>query len=519
MAINLRELQIHVEKNHVKKKYGCQCCKFETDSQENQAIHNQVEHQNLRVDIEKKGQIEIFCDQCEYKCRLNIQLKKHKKNNHNIELKYSCSECSYSSDYLVHMWSHGESTHPEHMKNFTPRPKDMVLSLVAEQNMDIIEDIESLKKVTKNSLDAFADKMQECFEAVAKDISYTFKASQVQLKDMADKIDENFKSFDQELQIRKDNDDKTEDSVKENVDKDYRDKKEKLENHINKVNKDEQNELIKTKNLLWVGNSISKALDKNKVEKDLDVKFSFRKAYCVTDEKDAKYPELNFRDVVPDAVEKNSPDVVVLQTGSIEITNFKTNAAMMDANRDINEYKKEWFEKVKKSSEALFEIAEKVTEKNPKIKVIIMKCLPRFDRTSADLLKIKAQLSEFGNSIYQQLWYKKGYPTNIHVAAFELGCTSRSHLKNLIYGNPDNPRYDGVHLCGEGGTRHLTYRAIQAIKSIVNTNKASQHRRPRYARLRDHVGVQYRLPSNQISKPPVFSQSQLKKHSVQPITQ
>ena len=232
-----------------------------------------------------------------------------------------------------------------------------------------------------------------------------------------------------------------------------------------------QNDNNLQKKLLWVGNSISKALDKNKFEKELSVKLSTATAYCVNYENEAKYPDINFMDVVPKAVEKSSPDVVVLQAGSIEITDLKTNAAMMDTSKAIEEYRKEWFEKIQKSSEELFEDAEKVTKNNPNIKVIIIKRLPRFDRSSDDLLKIKAQLSEFGNSVYQQMWYRKGSPANIHFVDVNLGCANLPHLKNIIYGNTNNPAYDGVHLLGEGAERHFNYRLIQAIKPIIINSK------------------------------------------------
>ena len=42
------------------------------------------------------------------------------------------------------------------------------------------------------------------------------------------------------------------------------------------------------------------------------------------------------------------------------------------------------------------------------MKVIIVKRLPRYDSSAADPLGIKANLSQFANSVYDQLWFKKG---------------------------------------------------------------------------------------------------------------
>ena len=79
----------------------------------------------------------------------------------------------------------------------------------------------------------------------------------------------------------------------------------------------------------------------------------------------------------------------MLQTGGIEITNINVNSALMDASKDIKEYKKEWFNKVKDDSKQLLSIAQNALENNKKLeKVIILKRLPRYDRSSADLIGI-----------------------------------------------------------------------------------------------------------------------------------
>ena len=57
--------------------------------------------------------------------------------------------CKFSSNYIFHMWEHREENHPgQTPKNF-PKPKDMLLALVAEQNVDVIEELENLRKDMK----------------------------------------------------------------------------------------------------------------------------------------------------------------------------------------------------------------------------------------------------------------------------------------------------------------------------------------------------------------------------------
>ena len=104
-----------------------------------------------------------------------------------------------------------------------------------------------------------------------------------------------------------------------------------------------------------MGTSISKALDQEKVEKDTNEELTVVKANCI--EEEGRYKDANFSAAVPENVKKGDVDTLVLQTGSIGITNIEVNKAMMDEGKDITAYKKEWYAKVKKDSENLFSIA------------------------------------------------------------------------------------------------------------------------------------------------------------------
>ena len=102
---------------------------------------------------------------------------------------------------------------------------------------------------------------------------------------------------------------------------------------VGKVNKKQKQKV------LWVGTSISKQLDKRKLEDDLDVELKVERAYCIADEEDALFRNKNFKLEVPKALEKDDFDTLVLQTGSIEITNIDVNQAVMDTKKNIEDYK------------------------------------------------------------------------------------------------------------------------------------------------------------------------------------
>ena len=82
----------------------------------------------------------------------------------------------------------------------------------------------------------------------------------------------------------------------------------------------------------------------------------------------------------------------------------------MDTDKDIEQYQSEWAAKLEEDSTNLFDVAQKALKKKPNMKVIIVKRLPRYDPASADPNHIKNKLSIFANSVYDQLWFKRGGP-------------------------------------------------------------------------------------------------------------
>ena len=163
-------------------------------------------------------------------------------------------------------------------------------------------------------------------------------------------------------------------------------------------------------NIVWIGTSISNVLDREKFEKDTNTKLKVVKAYGIKREGNQRFPASNFTDTIPKVVENEKPDAIILQTGSIEITNIDVKKALMDPYKNIEQYKAEWTEKVKEDSTNLFKLAKKALQMKPDLKVIIVKRLPRYDPKSQDPIFIKQSLSELANSVYDQLWLEDGGP-------------------------------------------------------------------------------------------------------------
>ena len=160
----------------------------------------------------------------------------------------------------------------------------------------------------------------------------------------------------------------------------------KVDRHDSTEESNDDIEANKKHKITWVGTSLSKPLDKKKFEHDSDVNLTVKKAYCIKAE--GRFKEANFTAIVPELVKKGGIDTMVLQTGSIEFTNLDVNKAMMDAKKDISEYKKEWYAKAEEDSKSLFAIAEDAIARDPKLNVVIVKRFLRFDRASKDISKI-----------------------------------------------------------------------------------------------------------------------------------
>jgi predicted component of viral defense system (DUF524 family) len=105
---------------------------------------------SMKVNIDNKEQTVIACDQCEYVCRLNIQMKNHLNAKHQAIPKYSCKECKFTTEFIADSWKHTFNQHPDNSVEFNPKQtENMILKIVTEQNSEKIEEMETLKKDLK----------------------------------------------------------------------------------------------------------------------------------------------------------------------------------------------------------------------------------------------------------------------------------------------------------------------------------------------------------------------------------
>ena len=108
---------------------------------------------------------------------------------------------------------------------------------------------------------------------------------------------------------------------------------------------------------------------------------SKRKAYGSKKEAGQRFPNSNFTDVVPQEMDENNPDVLVLQRDSVTLTDAPVDAGI--------EYAKQ---QVMLASYTMVNVATAALANNPECqKVVLMQAVPRYDN--------KEDLNNYGNEM------------------------------------------------------------------------------------------------------------------------
>ena len=125
-------LKKHTEEEHIiLKVYACAMCDHKTTVHDGLRNHVVAKHLSVKVNIQNMKVMptstvanvqNIKCDQCDYECRLNIQLRKHCMLKHCQQFK--CDKCDYKcvnkTDIEEDMRKHMEIQHPVISSNCFP---------------------------------------------------------------------------------------------------------------------------------------------------------------------------------------------------------------------------------------------------------------------------------------------------------------------------------------------------------------------------------------------------------------
>ena len=224
------------------------------------------------------------------------------------------------------------------------------------------------------------------------------------------------------------------------------------------------------KKTLFIGDSISANVDIAALENATQSKFVTARAYSSANDSEgnaakhpAKFPQSSFINVVQSQLSKDKYETLVLQAGTVDITNFKT----QDNPTEHFEYFKQ---ETAKSATNLFQVAINALSSSPNLKkVVLMKQIPRYDPSShIDPMCLKPALSQLFNNTLSDLWMNSQYQGRIMIGNHNIECSGA--IKEARYRETKSGRYDGIHLYGSSGRKAYTLSVLNILRCAQVTS-------------------------------------------------
>ena len=379
-------------------------------------------HNKVSINIRRFDESLLKCHLCDFECNLNIKLKHHIKRKHVIS-KYNCGECSFGSDLAANLWEHTNNTHT----NLTEK-ENLFVKLIAEQNIDLLEEIEQLKKDTKNAFLELAKSIDSCFGLMKDEINSKLEKQNEMIESLINKTTLN--SSIQANSVQTNN--ITGIDVYENVEK----KKTKISLFNSKPK------------ILVVKDSVGNAMSARIVEKASNCRVKTVDAAA-----NLTPPSRPLKDIVHHELKNPGRDPIeylVLSAPTDDINKLDTAHVSLGDNIDT------YVEEAKKSSQNIVNLAESSLEQYSSLKKVVLMDHPsRFDTHSNDPSELKPYLARLANSEM-----KKQVETSIFKDKICIGNHSLSQPRKELFESRfvDHTRriFDGVHMFGPSGHRDYT---------------------------------------------------------------
>ena len=281
-------LKDHVAKEHPKVHFPCTKCAIVLKSEKDLMSHFNDTHRNRKEVILTKvmqtqtEDVANLCEQCDFSHKDMKVLVKHILDKHCLPtLEFKCDGCDFSADDETFLSLHKINSH--------------------EANENMPE-----KEVIKVFCNALGQMMMNNNELIAK-VNKDTNKGMWKLIETTGKLEESISSVKAEIKNIK------LDIVKsqENKPKEPKLKKDSGEGVPTNVaaettTKNKDRNTRRKEQISWIGTSLSKVLDNGKVEKDLDVKLTVSRAYCIKEEANSRFPKSNFKVIVPQLSKKKT---------------------------------------------------------------------------------------------------------------------------------------------------------------------------------------------------------------------
>ena len=223
------------------------------------------------------------------------------------------------------------------------------------------------------------------------------------------------------------------------------------------------------KKTLFIGDSISKNVDIDVLEAATQSEFVTARAYSSIHDTEAneakqaaRFPKSNFNDVVPAQLRKECFKTLILQAGSVDVSNLNTRN---NPAKNTEYFKQETI----RSAKNLFQSGINALASSKSLeKVVIMKQIPRYDPVQSDPSSLKPVLSELYNKTITDSWMDCQYKDKIIIGNYNIDCTGA--IREARYRETKTNRFDGIHMYGSSGKKAYTLSVLNILKTAQLTS-------------------------------------------------
>ena len=391
------DLLEHVKLKHeMKSKHICTSCEHLSDTEDGLKTHYQLVHKEIQVDVERASLnqtlIPIKCDHCDQDFKYNIQLNKHIQKQHRTEeedWKFQCNFCTFRTQHIFYMYEHKFEKHPDTPSKFIPNKitaKDRALNLIAEQSIEMYDELKRLKTFIKESFENISNVIKNNSMDIEQIIDNKIDARKLD-------VEENRKAEAISIPL---------------VPQPSRSAPSSLTpapsppgTRSKSVNKKKKTAYQRKPKILYLGDSIAHSADIAKIERETNTRIKTETAYSSIHDGRSRWPNKNFNDLTPavlgNVYEGDEFTHLILSAPTVDISNI--DATKVTSEDNIEVYK----QKIAISCENMLTTANQALLTQPQLQsVVIMEHLPRFDLAIYDPTGLKAKLAKFANSTLAQ---------------------------------------------------------------------------------------------------------------------
>ena len=450
----------------------CEQCKFSTGDQTELKTHMQLLHKTPKVKIVPS---KLRCTKCEYECNLNIQMKKHIKKIHvgsEKEPNYFCNLCDFTTNFVDQLWNHKLEEHGDkyfNHNNFTENDrKNILFSVVAEQNVELMEEMVTLRKFLKEVFEQLTNDIEDHINSGVRESNEKHLETKNAMVILAKEI-VSLKEETKAEQTKKEQSSpiktptQSSSSSKKSAEKSFS----SLGPSPGVAPKTPRSSNIKHKTyyqkkprVLVVGDSQN--LNFRKIEEITNTTVNTAKGYSSSFDNKSRSKSQNMNVVTKTALKDGKFDRLVLSVPSEDITNIPTDKTKPDDNVD------DLKEIVKESCKNMMQVAESALNEHPELKqVTILTHAPRHDSKASDPLGLKPKLAVFANSYLSELWLSSKEKKSIAIGSHTLDCPT--DIAMIRHTDEHTGRFDGVNYYSAVGRAAYLESVMNILLTAFNT--------------------------------------------------